>query len=391
MNDMNNERSANRAMTDKNTAIDLRFVRNVVVKALILFILFNVLYTLINPLGWLGHISLYNSFFPGRDRLPFGEDPQHAYNLSTYNLDAMFASHRVSSSKPPDEFRVIVLGDSSVWGTLLEPQQTLSGKLNSANLHTCDGRLLQFYNLGYPTLSLTKDLLLLDDARAYQPDMVVWLVTLESFPLSSQLFSPLVANNTDRIRELISTHHLDLDLMDPNLVKQTFYDRTILGQRRSLADWLRLQMYGVMWSSTGIDQVYPNDYPPAQRDFDQDVSFHDLQPPQLPEGALAWDVLNAGMQAAGDLPLLLINEPILVSSGQNSDLRYNFFYPRWAYDEYRRELAVLAGQNGWHYLDAWDLVPEGEFTNSAIHLTPAGSQMLADRVAQQLGKTICIR
>jgi hypothetical protein len=388
MEKMSKERAAN---NDKDTAIDFKFVRNVLVKALILFILFNVLYALINPLAWLGHISLYNSIFPGRERLPFGEDPQHAYNLSMYNLDAMIAAHQISTYKQPGEFRVIVLGDSSVWGTLLEPQQTLSGRLNTASLHTCDGRLLQFYNLGYPTLSLTKDLLLLDEVRAYQPDMVLWLVTLESFPRSSQLSSPLVANNADSIRDLITTYHLDLDPMDPDLVEQTFYDRTIVGQRRALADWLRLQMYGVLWSSTGIDQVYPHDYPPAQRDFDRDVSFHDFQPPQLPEDALAWGVLTEGMQAAGGLPTLLVNEPILISSGQNSDLRYNFFYPRWAYDQYRSDLAVLAMQSGWHYLDAWDLVPEGEFTNSAIHLSPAGSQMLSDRVSQGLSEVICIQ
>ncbi len=61
-----------------------------------------------------------------------------------------------------------------------------------------------------------------------------------------------------------------------------------------------------------------------------------------------------------------------MSSGKNSDLRYNFFYPRWAYDQYRALLGEQAQAAGWHYLDLWNLVPETEFTNSAIHLTPAG-------------------
>jgi hypothetical protein len=388
---MNNEPAVNSEIKDKNSSIDLRFIRNVLLKALILFILFNVLYSLINPLACLGPLTFYNSIFPGRTRLPFGEDQQHAYNLSLYNMDAMFAAHEISSQKQPDEFRIIVLGDSSVWGTLLEPQQTLSGKLNGASLQSCDGRQLQFYNLGYPTLSLTKDLLLLDEARTYKPDMVLWLVTLESFPQENQLSTPLVANNAERIRDLVRKYQLDLNLMDPALVDSTFFDRTIIGQRRALADWLRLQMYGVMWSSTGIDQVYPEDYTPAQRDFDADVSFHDLNPPQILADALAWGVLVEGIQSVGDLPLLLVNEPILISSGQNSDLRYNFFYPRWAYDQYRSKLSDLVDQYGWHYLDVWDMVPENEFTNSAIHLTPVGSQMLANRVRQELSKLICIR
>jgi hypothetical protein len=32
----------------------------------------------------------------------------------------------------------------------------------------------------------------------------------------------------------------------------------------------------------------------------------------------------------------------------------------------------------------WDLVPASEFTNSAVHLTPAGSQLLADKVGERL-------
>jgi lysophospholipase L1-like esterase len=95
-------------------------------------------------------------------------------------------------------------------------------------------------------------------------------------------------------------------------------------------------------------------------------------------------VLRAGHQIAGDIPLLIVNEPILISNGQNSDIRYNFFYPRWAYDQYRVIMAEQARQQGWRYLDLWDLVPMTEFTNSAVHLTPAGSQLLAERIAQTL-------
>ena len=42
-----------------------------------------------------------------------------------------------------------------------------------------DGRLLRAYNLGYPVMSLTKDLLLLELAHSYTPNLVVWCVTLE--------------------------------------------------------------------------------------------------------------------------------------------------------------------------------------------------------------------
>jgi hypothetical protein len=86
--------------------------------------------------------------------------------------------------------------------------------------------------------------------------------------------------------------------------------------------------------------------------------------------------------------MMLVNEPILISNGANSDIRYNFFYPRWAYDNYRRMLSERAATSQWNYLDLWDLVPMTEFTNSAIHLTPAGEKLLADKIAQAI-QTSC--
>ncbi|MDQ3005420.1 MAG: hypothetical protein M3R47_08565, partial [Chloroflexota bacterium] len=105
----------------------------VLLKAMILIALCNFAFIFLKGIP-LGKISLYNSVFPGRERLPFGEHPQ-AYNLSMFNLDAMFASHILTGTpKAADEYRVFLIGDSSIWGTLLTPQQTLAGQLNSSAL-----------------------------------------------------------------------------------------------------------------------------------------------------------------------------------------------------------------------------------------------------------------
>jgi hypothetical protein len=350
-------------------------------KAGILFALFNFAFVFVNLEAY-SKLSLYNRLFPGRERFPFGET-RESYNLSLYNLNAMFASHVIAGSeKGNGEYRVILIGDSSVWGTLLTPQQTLAGQLNAASLTAC-GKPLRAYNLGYPTISLTKDLMLLDQALEYQPDMVIVLTTLEAFPHDKQFESPLVANNAERIRQLVARYHLPLNVNDPALVQPSKWEQTFVSRRRAVADLIRLQIYGALWASTGIDQVYPETYERAQTDFDTETAYHGLtQPPQL-QSALAFEVLDAIMNAA-DAPTLLVNEPILISSGLNSDIRYNFFYPRWAYDEYRRLLAERAAQHGWNYLDLWDLLPMDEFTNSAIHLTPSGEAMLAEKIAQAI-------
>ena len=373
--------------------MDGRFFRNVALKGLALFVIFNVIFAAAPPSG-LGNLSLYNRLFPGRLRFPFGEDSAHAYNLSLFDLDAMFASHVISAApKPADEFRVITIGDSSIWGTLLHPQETLAGQLNAAQLRAC-GRAVRVYNLGYPTISLTKDLMILDAARRYQPDLIVWGVTLEAFPQDKQLSTPLVANNAARVDELIGRYKPGLRADDPALVRPDFpqrgigamWDRTIFGQRRPLADLLRLQLYGVPWSATGIDQTYPTDYPPAQTDLTADETFHGMKPPKA---QLSFDVFDAVVRAAGDVPLLVVNEPMLLSTGKNSDVRYNFFYPRWVYDQYRQQMSARAASGSWAYLDAWNIIPASQFTNSAIHLTPSGEALLAARVGQIISQQSC--
>lgn len=365
----------------------LSFLLRVVVKAALLFAALNLIFAAVQPLPTLGGLSAYNVLFPGRERLPFGERPDKAYNFSLYSLEAMFASHR-AAAPAGDEFRVMVVGDSSVWGTLLTPEQTLSGQLDALGLKTSSGQPVHFYNFGYPTISLTKDLLVLDWIRRYDPDMVIWMTTLESMPVSKQLASPILQNNASAVRRLIDAYQLDLEKNDPAFANPGFLEQTMVGQRRALADLFRLQVYGVLWAATGVDQYYPEKYEAYAVDLEADAFFQNLGGPHLKREDLALDVLRAGMASQTGIPVLLVNEPMALSTGKNSDIRYNFFYPRWAYDDYRVIMEEEARQNQWHYLDLWDAIDAKEFTNSAIHLTPAGSARLARLMAPAVQQTL---
>lgn len=346
--------------------------------------LFNFAFVLVSNVS-LGKFSLYNSVFPGRERFPFGER-REAYNLSLFDLDAMFASHVLDGApKATDEYRVVLIGDSSIWGTLLTPEQTLAGQLNAGNISAC-GRRVRAYNLGFPYISLAQELLVLDRALQYQPDTVVWLMTLESLPADKQLTSPLVMNNPEAIREVIAKYNLNFDPNDPALHVPSTWEQTLVSRRRAVADLIRLQIYGAMWAATGVDQYYPENYERAQIDLEADDTFHEMTQDVSLQDVLAFDILDAGMSAA-NVPTILVNEPILVSNGANSDIRYNFFYPRWAYDEYRRLLSERSAANGWTYLDVWDLVPVNEFTNSGVHLTPYGESLLTNEVARAIQET----
>ncbi len=181
-------------LTDFFKSATWRLTVRVLLKAAVIFVALNLLFAWAYPLEMLGKASLYNIAWPGRLRLPYGEDPAKSYNLSLYNVPAMLHSHTLMMKKTEDEFRVLVIGDSAAWGWFLQNQDTLVGRLNAGG-YSADGRRLVFYNLGYPVMSLTKDLMLLDAAMARQPDLILWPVTLESFARSRQLDHPLLQNN----------------------------------------------------------------------------------------------------------------------------------------------------------------------------------------------------
>lgn len=104
-------------------------------------------------------------------------------------------------------------------------------------------------------------------------------------------------------------------------------------------------------------------------------------PQSLTESDLAFDVLRAGISQVGNIQVLLVNEPIYISDGANSDIRYNAWYPRWAYDAYRALLATTAESEGWDYLDLWDTVEGAQFTDSPVHMTPDATTRTAARIA----------
>lgn len=357
----------------------------IILKAAFLFLVLNLLFALLRPLPALGSISLYNRLWPGRLRLPYGENTAESYNLSLNNIPAMFASHSLSQAKAEDEFRVILLGDSGIWGWFLDNDETLAGQLNQMKLTAADGRILKFYNLGYPIMSVSKDLLILDEVLKHDPDLIIWPVTLESLAAEKQLEHPILHNNPERLRPLIAAYDLNLEAADGRFIDPTFWQSTIVGQRRALADLLRLQQLGLAWSATGIDQAIPADIPLRASDFEADESWGSFTAPgSLVPADLAFDTIEAGVKMAGDVPVIIINEPIYISDGRHSDLRYNLWYPRWAYDQYRDFLRETAVSQNWTYFDAWNAIPPPEFTDSPVHLTPSGVSQFTEIIKEQI-------
>jgi hypothetical protein len=362
------------------------FAMRVVFKAGIMFVFINLLYALFNPTPALERISIYNSLVPGRERLPYNssENLNQAYNLSITSLEPMMRSHAVTGSKPEDEYRVLLLGDSGLWGFPLLWEEALSAQINAAGYLLPDGRHVRTYNLGYPFASVSANLLILDYAMDYEPDMVVWFVTLDALYRQKYLLEhPIVMDNPERMNTLVDRYQLDFPLDN---TQPTFGEQSLYKQRRALADLIRYQLLGIPWGMTGSDAYYTPSISESKpvNDLGDEIAYQNFSPPTLPRDVLGFDLLSAGIDRAGDIPVLIVNEPIFIADGENSDLRYNNYYPRWAYDAYRDILAEKAAAHNWPYVDLWDAVPKNEFSNTPLHLTSEGHQRLSELIAPEI-------
>lgn len=350
----------------------------IVFKAAGMFLLINLLCVVSSPETLMRRFNLYHTVVPARVRLPYAGIPAESYSISLTDLTSAVATHEIAGGIAPDS--VILLGDSSVWGWLLEPDQTLSACLNQSGD-------MRAYNLGYPLLNVTKDLLILDAALSQgQPALVVWFVTLAALYPQEQLSREIIRDNAPALRSLSETYPLGLAL-DTLRDVPDWKDKTLIGRRRTFAEWIQIQAYGLAWAATGIDHRSPKFVHPVREALQETPNLVDGTPPQTwSRDDLAFDVLIAGheLAQAHGAEVLIVNEPIYRSAGIGSHERYSFLYPRWAYDQYRQLLADLAAENDWHYWDAWDALPPDSFTDSEFHLTPHATCQLAEQLREYL-------
>jgi hypothetical protein len=342
-------------------------------KSFLLFLFFE--YGLASvPLSFAG-TNIYRLLHVERQRLPISTLPTVDDALDVGNLDAMLASNLVSRPKAANEFRVMVLGDSAAWGLQLTPEQTLPGQLDRLGL-TCGQKDVRVYNLSYPRSSATKDLMILDKALAYQPDLIIWLITWYTLMPKTRVDHWLVTQNPDEFFKLARR----FDFLPKDFRPPTIFDQ-VFDRNRTLFRVVRYQLYPLIQLATGTEQI-PGPPEVLAIELSSDVTFEGLKPPTLREAEVSLDLVQDFYTLAGRTPVLLINEPMLIMTGMaNSDVRYNSYYPRWVYDQYRQYVREAALKNTWDYLDLWNSYSARYFADTPLHLIPAGQRLLTEDLA----------
>jgi hypothetical protein len=237
---------------------------------------------------------------------------------------------------------------------------------------------------------VVKDLIILKEAMAFDPDLVVWFMTLNS--LTTRRLSPFILANADRAVQVMDTYGIPYDPAQvPALSRDaSFYEKTLIARRSELARAIKLQALGVLWALGGTDGYVPEGAAaPPSNDVESERTYKDLESVDQLQAEIMWNALAAGHDIADQVPLLIVNEPIFIASGANSDVRYNIRYPRWAYDYYRDELQSTSQTNQWHYLDLWDSVPAAFFPDSFLHILPEGRQIVIEKIDPVVQNIAC--
>ncbi len=350
----------------------------ILVKGLFVFMILEAALVWLVP--GLGPLNVYAALGLKRERLPLSTSSPVDDAQDLGNLDAMLAAHVVSNPRAPDEFRVLVLGDSAAWGLQLQPGQTWAAQLDALRLK-CGSRNVRVYNLSFPRSSATKDLMILDKALAYQPDLIIWSITWYTLMPKTRVDHWLVTQNPQEFYKLGAR----FGFLPDDYAAPTPWD-TVASRNRSLFHEIRFQFYSLVELATGTEQIPgPPEQLPAT--LSKDVTFEGLKPPMLRPGQVSLDQVSDFYALAGKIPVVLVNEPILiVKDVPNSDVRYNSYYPRWVYDQYRQYVSNAAAKNGWNYLDLWDMFPASYFTDTPLHLSPEGQRLLAEKLAPSIQK-----
>jgi len=362
----------------------------VVVKALFLFLLANLLFAWFKPP--VGRLSIYNWWLPGRERFPFeeAENIYKGYNIPIFeDLDANFSAHRISAErKQPDEYRVFLLGDSSIWGAGNVPTDTLAGQLERMDLRTCDGRRIRFYNLGFPKSFLLKDLLVLERSLPYEPDMVLWFITLYGLTPSEIEEADLLAPHLSDINRLADAY--GLRNYGRGFEHASFWERTIVGRRMTLKRGLLIQLFALPWAATGIDHVFENVSWAGNQTTGTTYlgQYHSTDDWKKLRRTFMMDVIEAGHTMAANTGLVFVNEPIYIDDGDSP--RYNVMYPKWAYDLYREYVRSWMNEKHYPYADLWNAVSPAEFTDSPLHLSAAGEYQFAAELAPFIQDYSCV-
>ncbi|MDX2168164.1 MAG: hypothetical protein SF182_13905 [Deltaproteobacteria bacterium] len=319
--------------------------------------------------------------FDGGQRL-HGLDP-----VKVLWLDPLLRQHEICWRQRPGEVRIVVLGNSAIYGFPLPVEQSFAARLNAG--FDADGTAAHVFNLAWVFTYFLKDAVILDRALAYRPDVIVYAVTLADMThLAPPPFQPLL--------EFLRANAGTIDAMaadpPPTLAEPLALtaaslhesEATLLQSRRlNIATYLRQtlrQQARALATAVGAAPA-----PPAPKTLGR--APYDCRKVQRQDGLFyrdfqTWSLLGAlaALRQQSGQRVLVVNWPV---AHEPSGDCYNNRYTVARLAEFDAWLAAETTRLELPFLDLSRLLPPEEFLDS-LHVSAAGHQLIADRVGAAL-------
>src|SRR5689334_2435203 len=189
--------------------LSLTATLRIFVKAVVLLIILNVVCVALNfnPVDALIRFNSWWLVGHGRARLVYPSDFQNGQ----LPAEALVGAHALAyTPKAADEFRVVVLGESGIAGWGLHDEETFTAQLTARGVKIGSKHVVA-YNLAYPSPNVARDILFLDEAMKYKPDLVIWFLTpaaLDDAPSAIGTNAVLFDLNRARLQHLTDTFGL---------------------------------------------------------------------------------------------------------------------------------------------------------------------------------------
>jgi hypothetical protein len=306
-------------------------------------------------------------------------------------LELLLRQHELCWRSPatPDELRVALVGSSAVYGFPNPVEHTLGHWLNR---HFADAGIpARLYNVAFVNPSQVRDALIIHDVLPYQPDVIVYPMTLSEFQHVAPVLFPSVLSFFRRNRPSVTSlfdeappgleypisrwqwwaeHRVQTPwAMDAVREVGAFLHLAAVAN----AHWIVRQVHSDPPYVDPRKRVHVTDYKceDVERNFEK--NYHDWQD---------WNVLAylQHLRETTGTEVLIVNWPVPYEPVGDC---YNARFSKAAFAEFVAWLGGETAARGLPYLDLHAFLPPDAFADS-IHLGADGHRRVAAEIARAL-------
>jgi len=296
----------------------------------------------------------------------------------------------------PDEPRAILIGNSAVFGHPLPAAAALGGRLNQLlAVHGVPGRV---YNLGWVNAYELRDAVILNAALDYQPDLIIYPLTLADFQHGApSLFEPIAAffaSNDSAVRDLARAR--------PAGLEEPFdrYESAYAHGWRAQGYWARLRDLGTLartaaqTNATALARwADPTLRPPVYGTTGRVKTYDCLEVTEREELTYrdwqSWNVLAYldQLRASSGVQVLVVNWPVAY---EPVGACFNARHSAAAIEEFNRWLRAECAARNLPFVDLHDLLAADQFFDS-IHPIAEGHRRIAEQLAPAVESALRVR